>query len=309
MTKRVAAIDCGTNSIRLLISDVGESNRSDVRREMRVVRLGQGVDGTGRLASEAIERTLDACRDYQVMITEARVENLVFAATSATRDAENSQEFSDAVFEVLGLRPQVLTGEQEAAASFRGAAGEFARGTTMVVDIGGGSTEFVQGDTTVQPLAPNFSRSINLGCVRMTERFLASDPPNDQERESCIKTIDELISPVLHGLPATDTLVMVAGTSTTIAAHTLGLSHYDSQAIHGSCFSFPDFRAAANELLALTVAERRELGFMHPGRADVIGGGALIVDRILEHIGSTGGQVIVSEHDILDGLAIQAAGV
>lgn len=303
---RVAAIDCGTNSIRLLIADVVDGEKTDVRREMRIVRLGQGVDQTGRLAAEAIERTIAACREYQQIITELGAERIAFAATSATRDAQNSADFSDAVFEVLGVRPRVLTGEQEARASFLGAASEFANGSTMVIDIGGGSTEFVQGSIDAESAMPDFAQSVNLGCVRMTERFLKSNPPVPDEIADCSAAIDELISPVLEAVAETDTLVFVAGTATTIAAHILGLSEYDSEKIHGSRFAFAQYREAAQSLLAMTVTERRELGFMHPGRADVIGGGSLIVERILSQVRSSNSQLLVSEHDILDGIAMTA---
>lgn len=303
---RVAAIDCGTNSIRLLIADLVDGQKTEVQREMRIVRLGQGVDQTGRLAPEAIERTIAACREYHQLITELGAEHLAFAATSATRDAENSAEFSDAVFEILGVRPHVLTGEQEARASFLGAASEFADGSTMVIDIGGGSTEFVQGSFGSGSATPDFAQSVNLGCVRMTERFLRSDPPLPQEIFDCSSAIDELISPVLAAVKETDTLVFVAGTATTIAAHLLGLSKYDSEKIHGSRFEFAQYRAAAQSLLAMSVAERRELGFMHPGRADVIGGGSLIVERIVAQVRSSNSHLLVSEHDILDGIAMTA---
>lgn len=307
MSTRVGAIDCGTNSIRLLIADVSADAKTDLRREMRIVRLGQDVDRTGRLAPEAIERTLAACREYRELMAEHEVESIVFAATSATRDASNAAEFSDAVFAVLGVRPRVLTGAQEAAASFLGAAREFSVGSTLVIDIGGGSTEFVQGSFAETGPKPTFAQSVDLGCVRMTERFLASDPPTVQEIADCVAAIDSTIVPVLDQLSETDTLVMVAGTATSIAAHVLGLDDYDSERIHGSRIAFGDMHKAANNLLSRSVAQRLKLGFMHPGRADVIGGGSLITNRILEHVRCATGIVVISEHDILDGIALGAA--
>lgn len=299
---RVAAIDCGTNSIRLLITDIDGGIKSDFVREMRIVRLGQGVDQTGRLADEAIARTLAACREYRGLIEDAGVETISFAATSATRDAANAQEFSTAIYDVLGVYPQVLTGEQEATASFIGASRELGEGCTLVIDIGGGSTEFVQGEGV-----PSFAQSVNIGCVRLTERHLASDPPTLNEIDACIATIDSHIVPILTSLPVTETLIMVAGTATSIAAHALGLSDYDSERIHGSRISFDDFAASAADLVARTVEQRSELGFMHPGRADVIGGGSLIVQRILNHVNVSNRVVVVSERDILDGIALTAA--
>ena len=307
MSIRVGAIDCGTNSIRLLVADVDGETKTDLRREMRIVRLGQDVDRTGRLAPEAIERTVAACREYRDLMNELAVEKIVFAATSATRDAENAADFSEAVLEVLGVRPRVLTGEQEAAASFLGAAREFSAGSTLVVDIGGGSTEFVQGNFAETGAEPTFARSVDLGCVRMTERFLASDPPAAEEIADCIAAIDAVIVPVLDQLDETDTLVMVAGTATSIAAHMLGLGDYDSDRIHGSQIALADMKSAANNLLARSVAQRLELGFMHPGRADVIGGGSLITNRILEHGRCDSDVVVISEHDILDGIALGPA--
>lgn len=309
MSTRVGAIDCGTNSIRLLVADVDGDSKTDLRRDMRIVRLGQDVDRTGRLAPEAIERTLAACREYRDAMNDLGVQKIDFAATSATRDAENAAEFSAAIFEVLGVNPRVLTGGQEAAASFLGAAREFSAGTTLVVDIGGGSTEFVQGNFLETGPTPTFARSVDLGCVRMTERFLATDPPSEAEIAACTQTIDEVIVPVLDQVAPSDTLVMVAGTATSIAAHALGLDEYDSERIHGSSISFADMSAVANDLLSRSVAQRMELGFMHPGRADVIGGGSLIASRILHHVRGGLTEVVVSEHDILDGIALGAGAV
>lgn len=298
----VAAIDCGTNSIRLLIAEVEDDAKTDHLREMRVVRLGQDVDRTGRLAAEAIERTIEACREYQQVIEAMGVDVVSFAATSAVRDASNSDEFADAVEAVLGVRPQVLTGDEEARASFEGATGDVADVLTTVIDLGGGSTEVVQGQG-----APSFSRSFDLGSVRMTERFLHTDPPSVGEVTECMGHLDAVIAPVLSGLPPSAEIVGVAGTITTIAAHSLALPSYDSELIHGARIHIDDVRAACVSLMQMPVADRRALPYMHPGRADVIAGGALILDRLLEHLPRETDELVVSEQDILDGLAWAAA--
>ena len=298
----VAAIDCGTNSIRLLIAEVDGNTKTDHLRDMRVVRLGQGVDRTGRLAPEAVERTLEACREYQQVIEAMGVDVVSFAATSAVRDASNADEFGDAVEAVLGVRPQVLTGAEEARASFEGATGDVADVLTAVIDLGGGSTEVVQGRG-----APSFSHSFDLGSVRMTERFLQTDPPTVGEVTECMGHLDAVIAPVLSGLPSTAEIVGVAGTITTIAAHSLALPSYDSELIHLARIHIDDVRAACVSLMQMPVADRRALPYMHPGRADVIAGGALILDRVLEHLPRETDELVVSEQDILDGLAWAAA--
>ncbi|GAA3533621.1 hydrolase [Aeromicrobium flavum] len=298
----VAAIDCGTNSIRLLIAEVDGSTKTDLTREMRVVRLGQDVDRTGTLAPEAMRRTLDACREYAGIIAAMGVDVVSFAATSAVRDADNATEFSDAVEAVLGVRPRVLTGEEEARASFEGATGDVADVLTAVIDLGGGSTEVVQGLGT-----PSFSHSFDLGSVRMTERFLLTDPPSVGEVTACMAHLDAVIAPVLAGLPPTEEIVGVAGTITTIAAHSLALPSYDSERIHLARLRIDDLRAACGSLMQMPVADRRALPYMHPGRADVIAGGALILDRVLEHLPRATDEIVVSEQDILDGIAWGAA--
>lgn len=299
---RVAAIDCGTNSIRLLIADTEGDSKTDLLRETRLVRLGQDVDRDGRLAPDAIERTIVACEEFAQMIDAWQVAVISFAATSAARDASNADEFSDAVHKVLGVRPQVLSGEEEAQASFRGATGELGDGVSLVFDIGGGSTEIVQGTE-----APTFIRSLDVGAVRMTERFLASDPPTVPQIGDCIEELDRLLAPVLSSLTESQTVILVAGTATTIAAHALRLDGYDSAQIHGARIDVAEMQAACTALVSMSVADRRLLPYMHPGRADVIGGGALVVDRLLEHVRSQKRQVIISERDILDGLALAAA--
>lgn len=298
----VAAIDCGTNSIRLLITEVDGDAKSDLLREMRVVRLGQGVDETGTLAPEAVERTLEACREYGRVIEAMGVDVVSFAATSAMRDAGNASDFSDRVEQILGVRPRVLTGEEEARASFEGATGDVAEALTAVVDLGGGSTEVVQGLG-----APTFSHSFDLGSVRMTERFLLTDPPSVAEVTACMTHLDAVLAPVLSRLEPSDEIVGVAGTITTIAAHALALPSYDSDVIHQARIHVDDVRAACGSLMQMPVADRRALPFMHPGRADVIAGGALILDRVLDHLPRTTDELVVSEHDILDGIAWAAA--
>lgn len=298
----VAAIDCGTNSIRLLIAEIEGDAKTDLLREMRVVRLGQGVDETGALAPEAVERTLEACREYCGVIDAMGVDVVSFAATSAMRDADNASDFSDRVEEILGVRPRVLTGEEEARASFEGATGEVAEALTTVIDLGGGSTEVVQGLG-----APTFSHSFDLGSVRMTERFLLTDPPSVAEVTACMTHLDAVLAPILSQLEPSDEIVGVAGTITTIAAHSLALPSYDSEVIHQARIHVDDVRAACGSLMQMPVADRRALPFMHPGRADVIAGGALILDRVLEHLPRTTEELVVSEQDILDGIAWAAA--
>lgn len=298
---RVAAIDCGTNSIRLLIADVTEAGMRDVVREMIVVRLGQGVDATGRFADEAIERTFAACDHYAMQCARKGVERLRFVATSATRDAANRDVFIRGVEERLGVTPEVISGDEEAALSFAGATREL-RGNTpspfLVLDIGGGSTEFVLGVDT--PLA---SRSMNIGCVRMTERHRITDRPGEDALEAATEDIDEAILEAAGTVPLRDakTLVGVAGSVTTVAAHALNLEHYDPYAIHRAHLSLEQVQAASDFFNHATAAERAALPYMHPGRVDVIPAGALILRRVMEVGGFD--HVLVSEHDILDGIA------
>jgi len=315
MTERVAAIDCGTNSIRLLITDVSDGVEEELVREMRIVRLGQGVDATGRLAPEAIERTLAATREYAEMIASLHADRVRFCATSAARDASNAQDFSSAIEAIIGVRPEVLTGAEEARASFVGATrGLGAAGDVLVVDIGGGSTELVIGRDD-PPLAGAsvpaggvpivaWSTSLDVGSVRMTERFLLTDPPTSGEVEECSAYLRDALGEAAAGLVAVTTLVGVAGTITTVAAHVLSLPAYDRAAIHGASLSIDDTRAACASLAGMTVDERRALPFMHPGRADVIGGGALVLDAVLTSLPLATNELVVSEHDILDGIAL-----
>ena len=300
---RVAAIDCGTNSIRLLVSDIVGENKTDVVREMRIVRLGQDVDKTGRLADEAISRTLTATREFASLIMTLGADRIRFCATSAARDADNSEEFSDAIEGILGVRPVVLTGEEEAEASFLGAAGDLPVVRTLVVDIGGGSTELIVGTGD----QVEWSVSLNIGSVRMTERYLSSDPPTVAEASDCMAYLDTVLDKVIGEIAPIESFVGVAGTITTVAAHTLAIPSYDSEAIHHAELTLGDVSNACISLARMTVADRRALPFMHPGRADVIGGGALILDRLIERLPLHTATLLVSEHDILDGIAWSVA--
>ncbi|WP_293785289.1 Ppx/GppA phosphatase family protein [uncultured Aeromicrobium sp.] len=303
MSERVAAIDCGTNSIRLLVTDVAGATKTDLLRELRIVRLGQGVDQTGRLADEAIERTLSATAEYAEFIRGLDVSTIRFCATSAVRDAVNADQFADGVEQLLGVRPQILSGDEEARASFDGATRELGGGRTLLIDLGGGSTEVVVGGEE----GVDFATSLDIGSVRLTERFLAGDPPSVAEMTACMDYADQVIVPAVAGLEAADTFVGVAGTITTIAAHSLGLPSYDSEAIHRARLHLDDVREACLSLASMSVADRRALPFMHPGRADVIAAGALILDRLVEHLPLDTDTMVVSEHDILDGIAWGAA--
>jgi len=296
---RVAAIDCGTNSIRLLVSDITGDRKTDVVRDMRIVRLGQDVDKTGHLAEEAIARTLTATREYASLITTLGVDRIRFCATSAARDADNAEEFSQAIEGIIGVRPVVLTGEEEAKASFLGAAGDLPVARTLVVDIGGGSTELIVGTGD----DVEWSVSLDIGSVRMTERYLQSDPPTVAEASNCIAHLDTVLDQVVSEIGPVDTFVGVAGTVTTVAAHALNLPSYDADTIHLVELKLGDVSHACISLARMTIADRRALPFMHPGRADVIGGGALILDRLIERLPLLTETLLVSERDILDGIA------
>lgn len=306
-TRRAAAIDCGTNAIRLLVLDVDPDtgHAVDVARELRIVRLGEGVDRTGQFAQAALERTFAACREYAELLSRAGHPHLRFVATSAARDAGNRAEFAAGVREILGVTPEVIEGIEEGALSFEGATGglpEQARPPFLVVDIGGGSTEFVLGVE-----APEARVSVNVGCVRMTERHLRSDPPTAAEIAAATADIDAAIAQAGRtvDLRAAHTLVGVAGTVTTVSGIALDLPAYDSALIHHSWISAAEVRRVSDELLIADRATRAALPVMHPGRVDVIGAGALILRRIVEATGAA--QVCVSEHDILDGVALRVA--
>lgn len=297
---RVAAIDCGTNSIRLLVADVEGGTLTDIDRRMEVVRLGEGVDRTGRFSDAALDRTFAACERYADVIEREGAERVRFVATSASRDVDNRVAFVNGVVDRLGVEPDVITGSEEAHLSFTGAVRGLALADSprLVVDIGGGSTEFVLGDDV-----PVHAVSVDIGCVRMTERCLRSDPPTHDEIDAATVDIDAAIDRALAVVPAHDaaSLIGVAGSVTTVAAIALGLPTYDPDRIHGSVISAAEVEEVTARLLAMTRAERAALPVMHPGRVDVIGGGALILRQILRRTGQ--GSVIVSEHDILDGIA------
>ncbi|BCL20959.1 exopolyphosphatase [Streptomyces tuirus] len=311
---RVAAVDCGTNSIRLLVADVDPATGElvDLDRRMTIVRLGQGVDRTGRLAPEALQRTFAACREYAAIIKEHGAERLRFVATSASRDAENRDEFVRGVLDILGVEPEVISGDQEAEFSFTGATKELAGSDHLptpylVVDIGGGSTEFVVGDDRVRA-----ARSVDVGCVRMTERHLVrdgvvSDPPSEEQIAAMRADIEAALDLAEQTVPLREarTLVGLAGSVTTVSAIAQELPEYDSGAIHHSRVSREKVREITDWLLRSTHAERAAVPSMHPGRVDVIGAGALVLLSIMERIGAQ--EVIVSEHDILDGIAWSVA--
>ena len=313
--KRVAAIDCGTNSIRLLVADADPATGElkDLDRRMQIVRLGQGVDRTGRLAPEALERTFAACREYAAVIKGLGAEQVRFVATSASRDAENREDFVRGVVGILGVEPEVITGDQEAEFSYTGATKELSGRTDLaqpflVVDIGGGSTEFVLGDGAVRA-----ARSVDVGCVRMTERHLLhegaiSDPPTAGQISAIKADVAAALDRAEETVPLREaaTLVGLAGSVTTVAAIALGLESYDSEAIHHSRLSLAQVREITGRLLSLTHAERAAIPVMHPGRVDVIAAGALVLLSIMERTGA--GEVVVSEHDILDGIAWSLAG-
>jgi exopolyphosphatase/guanosine-5'-triphosphate,3'-diphosphate pyrophosphatase len=298
VTRRVAAIDCGTNSIRLLIADL-EPGLTDLVREMRIVRLGEGVDRTGRLSAAALDRTMTALREYAGLIAEAKPEAVRMVATSATRDAANSAEFTERVRDVLGVPPEVISGAEEARLSFDGATQGQCPSPYLVTDIGGGSTEFVLGgDSKISGAI-----SVNIGCVRLTERHLHGDPPLAAEVLAVTGDIDEALGQAAAAVDVrqASTLVGLAGSVTTVAAIALGLDRYLPERIHHARVPAGQVHEITARLLGLTRAERAEIPGMHPGRIDVIAAGALILDRIMARFGFA--EVLVSEHDILDGIA------
>ncbi|MCU7823115.1 Ppx/GppA phosphatase family protein [Kitasatospora sp. DSM 101779] len=304
---RVAAIDCGTNSIRLLIADLDPATGeiADLDRRMIINRLGQGVDSTGRLHPDALERTFAACREYAEIIAAHGVgpERIRFVATSASRDAENAAEFTEGVRGILGVTPEVVSGDEEARLSFTGATKELTGGSLkppyLVFDLGGGSTEFVLGGEEVQA-----ARSVDIGCVRMTERhFGGAELPTEDQIARAKADILSALDTAAEAVPLTEaaTLVGLAGTVTTVAGIVLGLPEYDSAKIHHARLGVEQVRETATRLLHSTHAERAAIPVMHPGRADVIGAGALVLLEIMERTGAA--EVVVSEHDILDGIA------
>lgn len=325
---RVAAIDFGTNSIRLLVADAGGprtgagldgSQLREVDRRMRIVRLGEGVDATGRLSDTALARTYRACEEYAAVLDELHPDALRFVATSATRDAANADVFTAGVRRRLGVDPEVVSGAEEAQLSFTGAlagfAGQSPPGPVLVVDIGGGSTEFVlgsiagddatgDGDGDGSPLGV----SVDIGCVRLTERVLSGDPPDGAQVAAATHLVDAAIDEAARAVPLEQarTLLGLAGSVTSVAAAVMQLDRYERSRIHHAHLAADRVHQVTGDLLTMTRAERSTLPWLHPGRVDVIGAGALVLDRILTRVGPTLAtpEVIVSEEDILDGIAL-----
>jgi exopolyphosphatase/guanosine-5'-triphosphate,3'-diphosphate pyrophosphatase len=297
---RVAAVDCGTNSVRLLVTDLDGDTQTDVHREMRIVRLGEGVDRTGALAPQAIERTRVALVDYAATCRELQVERMRMVATSASRDADNREVFRAMVLDVLGVEPEVISGDEEALLSFTGAtrALDPSDGPFLVIDIGGGSTELVLGTDSVTA-----ALSVDVGSVRLTERHLHSDPPTAVQIAAAETDIDAAIDRIRAVVPVEQarTAVGLAGSVTTVAALALGLASYDRSQIHLSRLSRTDIEKVTSELLGMSRAERGDLPVMHPGRVDVIGAGALVLRTLVDRLALP--EVLVSEADILDGIA------
>jgi exopolyphosphatase/guanosine-5'-triphosphate,3'-diphosphate pyrophosphatase len=297
---RVAAIDCGTNSIRLLIADISGGKFKEVLRDMEIVRLGQGVDENKSFHPDAINRTLAAVEKFKNQLTGKGVEKIRFCATSATRDAANRDLFIDGVRQILGVEVEVIPGEEEARLSFNGATKELLQSDApfLVVDIGGGSTEFVYGNKEVE-----FAKSVDIGCVRMSERHLKSQPVEMSQVAQAIIDIDKAIAQAAAVVPISTakTLVAVAGTATTIAAAALELETYDRYAIHLSRIPAEKVHKVSAAFQAMTKSEISKLGFMHPGRVDVITAGSLVLSRVMAATGAT--EFVASESDILDGMA------
>ena len=299
----VAAVDCGTNSTRLLIARPGAGGRLEtIEREATITRLGAGVDATASLAADAIERTVEVLRRYRKVMDAHGVERVRITATSAARDAGNRDRFFDAAEEVIGVRPELLTGGQEARLSFIGAASELdgVSGPLLVVDIGGGSTEFAVGTGN----EPDAVTSIDLGCVRITEQYLHSDPPTPEELSAAISVTEAYLDDVVREVPAAadaELMVGLAGTVTTVAAVELGLPRYDRDRIHHLHLT----RAAAEDVFRTLATEARADRISNPGleeaRADVIVGGCCVLVAVLRYFDFSG--CLVSESDILDGLA------
>ncbi|SDS51786.1 exopolyphosphatase / guanosine-5'-triphosphate,3'-diphosphate pyrophosphatase [Nocardioides scoriae] len=299
---RVAAFDCGTNSLRVLVTDLDPvaGTATELVREMRIVRLGQGVDRTGRLSDAAVTRVLDTTEELMDLVRPHDVASVRFCATSAARDAENAQDLLDGIRERTGVVPEVLDGEQEARATFAGAVRDLPPlpEPILVLDIGGGSTELVLGgaDGTVRG-----QHSLDIGSVRLTERCLAGDPPSRAEIDEAVAAIDAVLDTCEVDPAVAGAVIGVAGTVTTLAAAVLGLDSYDRALIHHSVLPVDAVQGAVTHLLSLDVEQRRALGYMHPGRADVIAAGGLVLTRVLAR--TRVDSLLVSEHDILDGIA------
>jgi exopolyphosphatase/guanosine-5'-triphosphate,3'-diphosphate pyrophosphatase len=306
---RVAAVDCGTNSIRLLIADLADGVLTEVDRRTLIVRLGQGVDATGAFAPEALERTFKACDHYADVVRAAEVERVRFVATSAARDVSNRDEFFTGVQARFGVEPDIIAGAEEAELSFRGATSGLAEldvpGPYLVADIGGGSTELVLGDANGVMSA----ESLDMGSVRMTERHLLSDPASVAEIAAATKDVDALLAATAVPLAEARSLIGVAGTVTTVAAVALRLTEYDRSRVHHARIAGPLLLDTTSWLMGSTRADRAAVPVIHPGRVDVIGAGALILQRLHDRLAPqlAVDEVLVSEHDILDGVALSLA--
>jgi len=296
---RVAAVDCGTNSIRLLIADLIDGQLVEIDRRMTIVRLGQGVDATGAFAPEALARVFKAAEDFAAVIQSKAVSRLRFVATSAARDVSNRDTFAAGIEERLGVRPEIITGTDEAELSFRGATTSLdLPAPYLVADIGGGSTELVLGDAT----GVNAAESLDIGSVRLTERHVTTDPTSEPELAAITQDIDALLAGTKVPLADARALIAVAGTATTVAAVALNLPEYDRDAVHHARLSTTQLRATTTWLTTSTRAARAAVHSIHPGRVDVIGAGALILQRLVDRLPVD--TLTVSEHDILDGVAL-----
>ena len=301
--KRVAAIDCGTNSIRLLISDIDTSTNTatDVCREMRIVRLGEGVDKTNAFSPRALERTFKAIDEYEEILLKHKVENLRFVATSATRDAQNKAMFIKGVIDRLRIVPEVIAGTEEAALSFDGATRSLRqkhKAPFLIIDLGGGSTELVIGDQE-----PTGAYSMDVGCVRMTERHTPGGNPTKAQEEAIRTDVRNALKEAAKKVDwqKAQTIVGVAGTVTTVAAHILKLKTYDPEVLHGASFSAQQISQTAQDFISLTPSQRAALPYMHEGRIEVITAGSIVLDEVMKAIGAQ--TLIASERDILDGVA------
>jgi exopolyphosphatase/guanosine-5'-triphosphate,3'-diphosphate pyrophosphatase len=305
MTTRVAAIDCGTNSIRLLIAEPDDSaGLRDLERRLEIVRLGQGVDATGEFHPDALQRTFAVVEDYAELIkkSDVPVEKVHFVATSATRDVKNRETFFSGIKQRLGVSPDVISGETEARLSFIGALSRVTPDgePVLVMDIGGGSTELITGSANGDL---HRAISLNIGSVRITERFLKRNPVADDDLERAAADLDDLLAGSGVNFDSIGSWIGVAGTATTLAGVYLELERYDRERVHGARMPLPAIDQLLHRLAALTVDEIRALPSMHPGRADVITGGALVEARIAARLNVE--ELIVSESDILDGIALQ----
>ena len=304
--RRVAAVDCGTNSLRLLVADLDESagHAVQVDRRTTIVRLGQGVDQTGTFAPEALERTFATLDAYAAVVAELGAGAVRFVATSAARDVSNRDVFLDGVRARFGVDAEIISGDEEAALSYDGATRELARAggeiepSVLVLDIGGGSTELVVRRSPDDPIE---GQSLDIGSVRLTERRLADDPPSREQVADVVDDIDRALDTLRVPVGVARTLVGVAGTVTTMGAMVLDLERYDRERVNGARLASADVLAAVDRIVAMSVAERRALPFMHPDRADVIAAGALVLGRVVRRLGLP--ELRVSSHDILDGIA------